>query len=215
MLFTLLVGGTAAGSTPADASTIELGPAGPVLILGDSLSAAYNIPVDSGWVALLDDRLNDRLRPAPKVINASISGETSAGGLSRLPALLAEHSPAVVVIELGGNDGLRGLPPGQFRDNLDAMIAMSRETGAKVLLLGIDIPPNYGRAYRDRFTAVYRDLAGKHEVPLVPFVLEGAAGQPEMMQPDGIHPTAKAQPIVMETVWTALWPLLAGDRKRR
>lgn len=182
----------------------------PLLVLGDSLSAAHNLPVDSGWVSLLDDRLATRPGPAPEVINASISGETSAGGLARLPALLDAHRPSVVVIELGGNDGLRGLPPEQLRDNLGAMIALSREAGAKVLLLGIDLPPNYGRAYRDRFAAVYRELAERFEVPLLPFLLEGVALEAGLMQADGIHPTAIAQPILLENVWPLLEPLLAA-----
>ncbi|PKL98163.1 MAG: arylesterase, partial [Gammaproteobacteria bacterium HGW-Gammaproteobacteria-7] len=162
-----------------------------------------------GWVALLDDRLGEQLQPAPEVINASISGETSAGGLARLPDLLKTHKPTLVAIELGGNDGLRGLPPAHLRDNLDAMIALSREAGAKVLLIGIDIPPNYGRAYRERFTAVYRDLAEQWQVPLLPFLLEGVALTPGLMQADGIHPTADAQPRLLDNVWEVLQPMLA------
>ncbi|MDZ4350613.1 MAG: arylesterase [Xanthomonadaceae bacterium] len=182
---------------------------GPILVLGDSLSAAHNLPSEAGWVALLDDRLGEHLQPAPEVINASISGETSAGGLARLPDLLQAHKPALVAIELGGNDGLRGLPPAHLRDNLHAMIALSREAGAKVLLIGIDIPPNYGRAYRERFAAVYRDLAEQWQVPLLPFLLEGVALTPGLMQPDGIHPTAEAQPRLLDNVWTVLEPMLA------
>lgn len=182
--------------------------AGPVLVVGDSLSAAHNIPEEKGWVSLLEGRLKQEVGTAPEVINASISGETSAGGLSRLPDLLARHAPAVVVIELGGNDGLRGLPPPQLRENLDRMIALSREAGAKVLLLGIDIPPNYGQAYRRRFREVYTDLAAAHDVPLLPFLLEGVALEPGLMQPDGIHPTADAQPLVLDNVWPLLRELL-------
>lgn len=182
--------------------------AGPLLVLGDSLSAAHNIPQQAGWVALLEHRLNQRGAPAPKVINASISGETTAGALARLPALLAQYRPSLVLVELGGNDGLRGLPPTELAANLDAIIRTSRDAGAKVLLLGIDLPPNYGRAYRDRFRAVYSDLAKKHRVPLLPFLLDGVALQPGLMQDDGIHPTAEGQPRVLDNVWALLQPML-------
>lgn len=182
--------------------------AGPLLVLGDSLSAAHNIPQQAGWVALLEHRLNQRGTPAPKVINASISGETSAGALARLPALLAQYKPSLVLVELGGNDGLRGLPPAELAANLDAIIRASRDADAKVLLLGIDLPPNYGRAYRDRFRAVYSDLAKKHRVPLLPFLLDGVALQPGLMQEDGVHPTAAGQPRVLDNVWALLRPML-------
>lgn len=182
--------------------------AGPLLVLGDSLSAAHNIPQQAGWVALLEHRLNQRGAPAPKVINASISGETTAGALARLPALLAQYRPSLVLVELGGNDGLRGLPPAELAANLDAIIRASRDADAKVLLLGIDLPPNYGRAYRDRFRAVYSDLAKKHRVPLLPFLLDGVALQPGLMQEDGVHPTAAGQPRVLDNVWALLQPML-------
>lgn len=181
---------------------------GPVLVVGDSLSAAHNIPQHDGWVALLQDRLNTRAVPAPEVINASISGETSAGAVARLPDLIAQHRPAIVVIELGGNDGLRGLAPTELAANLDAMIRMSREAGAKVLLIGTELPPNYGRAYRDRFRAVYADLARRHAVALLPFLLDGVALEPGLMQDDGLHPTAAAQPRVLDNVWPVLQTLL-------
>jgi len=182
--------------------------AGPLLVLGDSLSAAHNIPPQAGWVALLEHRLNQRGAPAPKVINASISGETSAGALARLPALLAQYRPSLVLVELGGNDGLRGLPATELAANLDAIIRASRAAGAKVLLLGIDLPPNYGRAYRDRFRAVYVDLAKKYQAPLLPFLLDGVALQPGLMQEDGVHPNAAGQPRVLDNVWRLLQPLL-------
>lgn len=182
--------------------------AGPLLVLGDSLSAAHNIPQQAGWVALLEHRLNQRGAPAPKVINASISGETTAGAMARLPALLAQYRPSLVLVELGGNDGLRGLPPAELAANLDAIIRTSRDAGARVLLLGIDLPPNYGRAYRDRFRAVYSDLAKKHRVPLLPFLLDGVALQPGLMQEDGVHPTAEGQPRVLDNVWVLLQPML-------
>lgn len=180
-------------------------PQRPLLVVGDSLSAAYNMPEAEGWVSLLEDRLDRASTTPPKVINASISGETTAGGLSRLPALLETHDPGVVVIELGGNDGLRGLSPAQIRDNLGRMIALAGEAGAKVVLVGIDIPPNYGAAYRERLRGVYHDLAEAHDVALLPFFLDGVALEDGLMQADGVHPTAAAQPRLLDNIW----PLLA------
>lgn len=177
---------------------------GPILVLGDSLSAAHNIPVQSGWVSLLEQRLKQQMKAPPAVVNASISGETSSGALTRLPGLLAKHRPGVVVIELGGNDALRGLAPAQLKTNLDKMIGLSRQAGAQVVLLGIDVPPNYGPAYRERLRAVYRDLAEQYRLPLVPFLLEGVALQPGLMQSDGLHPTAAGQPKVLDNVWPTL-----------
>jgi len=184
------------------------GQAGPVLVLGDSLSAAHNIPAGSGWVDLLGKRLSAQQGRATRVVNASMSGETTAGALTRLPALLAREKPAVVVLALGGNDALRGLTPAQIRANLAAMVKASQDAGARVLLLGIDVPPNYGPAYRQRLAAVYREVAATFKVPLLPFLLEGVALQPGMMQADGLHPTAAAQPRVLENVWPLLRPLL-------
>jgi acyl-CoA thioesterase I len=181
----------------------------PVLVLGDSLSAEHNLPRGSGWVALLEDRLQSEFDQPPEVVNASISGETSAGALRRLPGLLAEHRPAVVVVELGGNDGLRGLPPSQLQANLDRIVGLSKGAGARVLLLGIDLPPNYGAAYRKRFTGVYREIADDHGVALLPFLLDGVALSRGMMQADGVHPTAAAQPRLLENIWPRLRPLLA------
>ncbi|RTR07160.1 arylesterase [Halomonas nitroreducens] len=175
-----------------------------LLVMGDSLSAAYGIERQAGWVQLLAARLEGEAR----VVNASISGETTRGGATRLPALLRQHAPEIVLLELGGNDGLRGLPPAQMRANLAAMIEASRAAGAEVLLLGIDIPPNYGPAYREAFTGVYRGLADRYGVPLVPFLLQGVALEQELMQADGIHPTAEAQPVMLDNVWPALAPLL-------
>jgi len=182
--------------------------AGPILVLGDSLSAEHNIPAGSGWVSLLERRLAQAGTAKHAVVNASISGETSAGALARLPALLAKHRPAVVVIELGGNDALRGLSPAQLRGNLEKMIVQAKGAGAKVLLLGIDVPPNYGPAYRDRLRKGYAELAQAHGAALVPFFLEGVALQPGLMQADGLHPTAAAQPRLLDNVWPALKPLL-------
>lgn len=184
------------------------GQATTVLVLGDSLSAAHNIPAGTGWVDLLDKRLSTGSVSPARVVNASMSGETTAGAATRLPGLLAREKPGVVVIALGGNDALRGLTPAQIRGNLEKMIVASRAAGAKVLMLGIDVPPNYGPAYRQRLAAVYRALADQYTVPLLPFLLEGVALQPGMMQSDGLHPTAKAQPQVLDNVWPLLKPLL-------
>lgn len=179
-----------------------------VLVVGDSLSAAHNIPAASGWVTLLQQRVKQQITPPPAIINASISGETTAGALTRLPGLLEKHRPSVVVIELGGNDALRGLTPAQLRGNLEKMIVASQKAGAKVLLLGIDVPPNYGPAYRQRLRQTYAELARQYDVPLLPFLLEGVALKPNLMQADGLHPTAAAQPQVLENVWPLLKPLL-------
>ena len=178
-----------------------------MLVLGDSLSAAHNIPVDSGWVYLLGDRLA-KMEPGWAVVNASISGETSLSGRNRLPALLEKVRPAVVVIELGANDGLRGLPLAALRDNLAAMIDAARQSKAQVLLLGIELPVNYGPQYRDGLRAVYADLSQQKKVALVPFLLDGVAQRPELMQEDGLHPIASAQPQVLANVWKGLQPLL-------
>jgi len=183
---------------------------GPVLVVGDSLSAAHNIPAHSGWVSLLEQRIRRDIAQPPAVVNASISGETTSGALTRLPGLLQKHRPAVVVIELGGNDALRGLTPVQLRANLERMIVLSRDAGAKVLLLGIDVPPNYGPAYRDRLRRSYSELADQYDTGLVPFLLEGVALEPGLMQSDGLHPTEKAQPRVLDNVWPALKPLLSA-----
>nr|WP_251309356.1 arylesterase [Halomonas sp. NCCP-2165] len=195
----LLLAGTASAASPPR-----------LLVMGDSLSAAYGIEARQGWVALLERRLDGRA----EVINASISGETSGGGAARLPDLLGQHAPDIVLLELGGNDGLRGLPPGQLETNLRRMIEASRAAEAEVLLLGIDIPPNYGQAYREAFTGVYRRLADEHDLPLVPFLLEGVALNRELMQADGIHPTAEAQPRILANVWPVLAPLLEVELAR-
>lgn len=178
-----------------------------VLVLGDSLSAAHNIPVDKGWVRLLEARMSNMATPWT-MVNASISGETSLSGKNRLPALLEAQHPAVVVIELGANDGLQGLPLTQLAANLDAMIAAAKASGAKVVLLGIELPVNYGPQYRDGLRKVYADAAARHGVPLLPFLLDGVALDPSLMQDDGLHPTAKGEPRVAENVWKTLSPLL-------
>ena len=181
--------------------------AGTVLIVGDSISAGFGLDTRKGWVALLEQRLKQEGFD-DKVVNASISGDTSAGGLARLPAALATHKPDVVVIELGGNDGLRGQPPAQLQQNLASMIQQSRDSGAKVLLLGMQIPPNYGKRYVEAFAKVFGDVAQKEKVPFVPFFLEGVGGHPELMQADGLHPAVAAQGKLLENVWPTLKPLL-------
>ena len=173
------------------------------LVVGDSISAAFGLDTAQGWVALLQKRLDQQGRSI-HVVNASISGDTSAGGLARLPALLAEHRPALVMIELGGNDGLRGTPLTQLQQNLASMITASQASGAQVMLLGMRLPPNYGKRYTEGFAGVYEQLAASHQVPLLPFFLEGVGGVPGLMQADGIHPTADAQPRLLDN----LWPLL-------
>lgn len=181
--------------------------AGTVLIVGDSISAAFGLDTRLGWVTLLEQRMKQE-GFTDQVVNASISGDTSAGGQARLPALLAEHKPELVILELGGNDGLRGQQPTQLQQNLASMIDRSRDAGAKVLLLGMQIPPNYGPRYTNAFKAVYSNLAEEKKVPLVPFFLEGVGGIPELMQADGLHPAAVAQQKLLENVWPTLKPLL-------
>ena len=178
-----------------------------VLVLGDSLSAAHNIPLESGWVHLLDVRLA-KMVPKWTVVNASISGETSLSGRNRLPALLDKVQPQVLVIELGANDGLRGLPLSALRENLAAMIELAQQHKVRVLLLGIELPVNYGPQYREGLRAVYADLAHQRHVALVPFLLDGIALEPALMQEDGMHPMAAGEPRVLENVWKQLQPLL-------
>lgn len=174
-----------------------------ILVLGDSLSAAYGIPRESGWVALLQQKLTNG-----NVINASISGDTSDGGLTRLPALLNKHKPTIAIVELGANDGLRGFQIQRTRDNLAQIIALCQKAQAKVLLIGIKIPPNYGPRYTTDFYETYTLAAKEFRVPLVPFLLDGIATNPELMQQDGLHPRAEAQPKILNTVWPYLQPLL-------
>ncbi len=167
-----------------------------LLVLGDSISAAYGMSLQEGWVALLEEKL-EQSHPGVRVVNASISGETTGGGLRRLPGLLDEHRPGVVLIELGGNDGLRGFPPARIADNLTSMASLARNAGAKVLLLSMEIPPNYGSRYTAAFRDSFRSAAEASGARLVPFLLEGVATDPTLMQADGIHPTAAAQPRLL------------------
>lgn len=181
---------------------------GTLLIMGDSLSAAYGVPTERAWVALLKSRLESEGLGDWQVVNASISGETTDGGARRLPDLLTQHQPDVVVIELGGNDGLRGFPPPVIKRNLESMIDNSLDAGADALLVGIQIPPNYGERYTRMFADIYPSLSEQHELPLVPFFLDGIYNQQGMMQGDGIHPTAEAQSRLLDNVWPHLAPLL-------
>jgi len=178
-----------------------------ILVVGDSLSAAYGIRLEQGWVALLQARLEAE-GYGHRVVNASASGETTGGALARLPRALARQRPAVVILELGGNDGLRGLPIGDVRGNFEDLIRLSREAEARVLLIGMRIPPNYGPAYTQTFHELYGDLARQHGLPLVPFFLDGIALDDSLMQDDGLHPAASAQPKLLELVWPELKPLL-------
>jgi len=177
-----------------------------LLVFGDSLSAAYGLSPDQGWVHLLGDRAA-RI-DGWHVVNASVSGETTAGGLRRLPADLARHKPAMVVIALGANDALRGQPIAGIRDNLEKMVRLARQARAEPVLVGIMIPPNYGIDYAEQFRALYPALAAKNRVPIVPFLLEGIADKPDLFQADQLHPTASAQPIILDNVWKTLEPLL-------
>lgn len=179
----------------------------PILVMGDSLSAAFNIPRARGWVHLLGARLAE-MRPPREVINASISGATTADGLARLPLLLVRYKPALVIIELGANDALRGLPLVEIESNLRQMIVRSHDAGAKVLLLGIELPVNYGPRYRAGLQAIYAQLARRYRLPLVPFLLARVALQPALMQDDGLHPLAAGEPLVLDTVWPVLQPML-------
>jgi acyl-CoA thioesterase-1 len=178
-----------------------------LLVLGDSLSAEYGLKRDSGWVRLLGDRLAQN-GAQYSVVNASISGETTSGGRTRLASLIERHRPAIVIIELGANDGLRGLPLAQMRENLRTMIQASQKAGARVLLVGMRIPPNYGREYSERFAAVYADLARSEKAALVPFLFEGFADKMDFFQADRIHPNESAQQRMLDLVWPQLRPLI-------
>lgn len=183
-----------------------------ILLLGDSLAAAHNIELEASWPALLENRLAD-MRPAFRLINASISGETTSSGQARLPGLLKQYRPALVILELGANDGLRGLPLAEISANLAAMIAQCRDAGAKVLLLGIELPVNYGPRYRAGLRGIYADLARQDHAALLPFLLQGIALDPALMQSDGLHPVAAAQPRVLDNVWAALAPMIGAAPK--
>lgn len=178
-----------------------------ILVLGDSLSAGYGIDREHGWVRLLQDRLKQS-GYAYQVVNASVSGDTTDSGLSRLPYALAQHHPAIVIIALGGNDGLRGLSLAQLKDNLTRLVTLSKQAGARVLLCRERIPPNLGPVYSAKFSEVYTSVARQQQVPLVPYFLKGVADAPALMQDDGIHPNAQGQPGMLDNVWPVLKPLL-------
>jgi acyl-CoA thioesterase-1 len=178
-----------------------------VMVFGDSLSAAYNLSTAQGWVHLIGERI-ERSHLPWRVVNSSVTGETTAGGLRRLAEDLKRHKPSIVVLQLGANDALRGQPVAGMRSNLEQMIRLARQARAEPVLVGMMIPPNYGIDYTREFTQMYASLAAKHKVALVPFLLEGVADNPELFQPDQLHPTAKAQARIAANVWPALEPLL-------
>jgi acyl-CoA thioesterase I len=184
---------------------------GTILVFGDSLSAAFGIRPEQGWVALLTLRLQAQ-GYGYQIVNASVSGETTEGGVARLPRALQLHRPAIVVLELGANDALRGLPLASTRDNLEKMVHDARDAGARILLVGIRIPPNYGARYGEAFANIYPELARQYHLPLVPFLLQDVALNPARMQEDGMHPNAAGEPVVLETVWPYLQPLIKKNR---
>ncbi|KEF32661.1 Arylesterase precursor [Marinobacter nitratireducens] len=179
-----------------------------LLVLGDSLSAAYGVPSETAWVELLKEKLANNGYKQWQVVNASISGETTDGGARRLPGLLEKHSPDVVIIELGGNDGLRGFPPNVIESNLASMISQAKDSGALTILVGMQIPPNYGQRYTSMFADIFPKLSDQYDTELVPFFLDGVYDQEGLMQDDGIHPTVEAQPILLNNVWPVLEPIL-------
>jgi len=181
--------------------------AGTILVFGDSLSAAYGIGAKEGWVTLLEERLREEKRDYT-VANASISGETSSGGATRIDEAVRRTKPSIVILALGSNDGLRGLPTAQMKENLSRMVRTAQSAGSRVLLVGSRMPPNYGRKYTDEFHHAFADVAKANRVPLVPFLLDGVAGNRDYFLPDNLHPTAAAQPIILENVWKGLAPLL-------
>jgi acyl-CoA thioesterase-1 len=195
---TVLVFVHCAAATAADST---------VVVVGDSLSSGYGLGTDNSWVALLEERLGEQAY-GYAVVNASIAGDTTAGGLARLPQLLAEHQPAIVIIELGGNDGLRGQAVSRMRENLASMIELILRTGAQAVLAGIQIPPNYGPAYTEQFAATYPALAARYQIPLIEFLMDGIALHPSLMQPDRIHPNADGQQPMLDNVWHVLEGLL-------
>ena len=201
ILFVLITASVSAnGAAPAEIPVI--------LVFGDSISAGYGLAhVEQGWVALLQTRLKDQ-EYGYQVVNASVSGETTSGGLARLPRALTLHRPKIVILELGGNDGLRALPIAQMRANLAHMVDLAEAAGAHVLLLGMRIPPNYGPDYTEQFRSCYSDVARDKKLPLVPFLLNDIALSPNLMQADGIHPNELGQPKLLANVWPALQPLL-------
>jgi acyl-CoA thioesterase-1 len=210
ILMAWLIALPAVGAAPAVASTGM-----PViLVFGDSLSAGYGIRVEQGWVSLLAQKLEHE-GYGFHVVNASVSGETSAGGLARLPRALKLQQPRIVLLELGANDGLRGLPIRQTQENLGKMIALLQQQHIPVLLLGLKLPPNYGERYTSGFAAMYQSLKDQYHVPLLPFLLENVALKPDLMQADGLHPNEQGQPLLLDNVWPTLLPLLRAQKPGR
>ena len=207
LAFSLIV--TALVALPASAKLISPSTQ-TILVFGDSLSASYGVPQGQGWVALLETKLAQKQssKTTYKVVNASISGETTSGGLARFGEMLTSHKPNIVILELGANDGLRGLPIPEMQANLSQMIAQAKTVKAKVLLIGMKIPPNYGLKYSKNFSVTYTNLAKQHNIALVPFLLESVAGKPELIQTDGLHPIVAAQPALLNNVWAQLRGLL-------
>lgn len=203
----LIAFGVAATALLTPRSAPAAAPRPLVLVLGDSLSAEYGLPRGSGWVALLERRIAESGR-RHTVINASVSGETTSGGRSRIAGLLERHRPGIVIVELGGNDALRGLDLTSTERNLREIAQLARRSGARVLMLGMQVPPNYGRRYSDQFAAIFPRVAASEKAALVPFFLEGVASRPELFQPDRIHPNAAAQPIMLRNVWPTLERML-------
>ena len=178
-----------------------------ILIVGDSLSSAYGMGIEQGWTSLLQERLRNNEHPHD-IVNISVSGETTLQGLNRLDAALQRYTPEIVIVELGGNDGLRAQPATEIQSNLGEILRKVREFGAKALLAGMRMPPNYGPVYTEAFDNIYPSLAQTFKIPLIPFFLEGVATDPELMQADGIHPNSRAQPVILDNVWRYLEPLL-------
>ncbi|MDO9366466.1 MAG: arylesterase [Methylotenera sp.] len=200
-LLSLCFFGFVAWTSPANAENSK------ILIFGDSLSAAYGIPQQQGWAALLQKKLQLK-NYRYDVINASVSGETTSGGASRIASTLKQVKPAIVILELGANDGLRGLPIKEMTENLSAIIQQSKKSGAKILLIGMKIPPNYGPQYTETFSQSYQQLSLEHKIPLVPFMLDNIAARPSLIQDDGLHPNALGQPLILEIIWPKLQRLL-------
>lgn len=210
----LLASSSSFGSAANDSGAISAKDGPTILIMGDSISAAYNMEQAESWPALLSARL-EQDGYIYRVFNSSITGDTTEGGLSRLPRLLASQRPAVVIVELGGNDGLRGLSLDVTRNNLQQMLSLSQQAGAQLVLAGIQLPPNYGQTYTERFSRMFEELANENDAALIPFILEEIALNPALMQDDGIHPNVQAQPVILDLVWAALQPLLKKQEARK
>lgn len=211
LIFTLVIFLPAGAVVMAENKADEATDTTIILVWGDSLSAAYGIPTEQGWASLLQDKLGDRYQ----VINGSISGESTAGGLTRLPDALERHEPGYVLIALGANDGLRGIGLEVMRANLEQMITLSRDAGAQVVLAGVALPPNFGPVFTEKFGAVYAALAEAYELPLVPRLLQGVSENWDLMQADGLHPKAEAQPQVLENVWAVFEKILPSSKTHK